>query len=61
MLTKSDVNIDDMTIEDYRKNIIGLFVELNLGNTQFLNIFVYKVEGEMIDIHKKSRFVQNKC
>ena len=31
MLTKSDVNIDDMTIEDYRKNIIGLFVELNLG------------------------------
>ena len=31
MLHSSDVNIDDMTIEDYRKNIIGLFIELNLG------------------------------
>tara|TARA_B100001564_G_scaffold343273_1_gene339687 strand:- start:403 stop:2415 length:2013 start_codon:yes stop_codon:yes gene_type:complete len=31
MLKHSDVNIDDMTIEDYRKNVIGLFVELNLG------------------------------
>lgn len=31
MLKDSGVNIDDMTIEDYRKNVIGLFVELNLG------------------------------
>lgn len=31
MLKASDVNIDDMTIDDYRQHIIGLFVELNLG------------------------------
>ena len=31
MLVSSNVDIDNMSIDEYRKNVIGLFIELNLG------------------------------